>query len=504
MSHLNNEQNTRLQDIACSNSDLYQCTIANLRLLEYYLTQNDFGSCRFYLLRAQEFCQENRFDELFITFHNLAGQYYQDIFDEQTAMKHYLQGLELSRKQMNKAAESKILNNIGTCFRRRHDNPSAANYFHLAYELMEQHIKPENADDAVNFLCNYAEACQYMKKEEDSHMALILADSLNHHSQASEFRLAYAWCGHYALVGSDPQSSISIASKLLDDGLGGYSDIRFKIGAFMELSSYMLILNCQELALRCIKLLKPYCSFDNLGDYYHCQILRTQYYERFGTEEECNEVYREFYKSSMKINQIDDTMRVQNVLSNLDLTQALLNRDTLRQENKALENASYIDELTQLYNWRYLSKTLGSLSVDGRKKRVGFIMLDVDYFKQYNDYYGHFMGDGALQSVADTLKKHSQDNLYASRYGGDEFLILCINMSDQKIEDHIRQIQADLSDKQIPHEKSKCADHLTLSIGYSNGLLTTENSSKELLEAADQALYRAKEQGRDCFAGMVQ
>lgn len=494
----------QLLGISESANDLYGCAFANLYLIDYALAQGDFDACRFYLLRTQPLCQENGFDDLLLVMYNITGMYYQGIFDEQSALQYYLRGLELAKEQHDPVIESKLLNNMGISFSRRNDDASASDYFRGAYEALEPHLAqltPTDLGNAVGYLCNVAEAYRGTKRIADSEKALLKAEALHVKVKHWELCLCHAWCGHYAMCG-DSVRSIAYARQLLEDGLEDTESSFHKTSVAMEVCGYMLDVDCQELALYYLHLTETYCGPDNLGDCYNFQALRVRYYERFGTPEERRQAYRKFYEVSIKMTAADQAMRVQAELAKIELTRALQDRQAMRREKRELEDASHMDELTWLYNRRYLSKLLSKVAPAGESTVIGYIMLDVDYFKQYNDFYGHFKGDDVLRCVADLLRTYTTDGAYPGRYGGDEFLVLCVNWSSRQMEDYIRLVQAGLEEKKMPHEKSLCSAHLTLSIGYSKGTVVDERSAERLLELADQALYEAKKQGRDRFAYM--
>lgn len=482
-------------------NDLYSCAFANLYLLDYALTQGDFDACCFYLLRTQPLCQENGFDDLLLIMHNIAGLYYQGIFDEQSALQHYLQGLELVRVQQDPVTEGKLLNNMGISFSRRNDDVHASEYFRRAYEALKPHLArltPTDLGNALCFLCNASEAYCGTKRIDASEKALLEAEALHVNVKHWELVLCHSWCGHYAMCG-DSVRSIAYARQLLEDGLEQIESSYHKTNVAMEVCGYMMDVDCQELAQYYLHLSGAYCGADNLGDSYNFQALSIRYYERFGTPEECQQAYRKFYEISIKMNNTNCAMRVQAEIAKIELTRALQDRQEMRRENRELEDASHMDELTWLYNRRYLSKLISKVALDRQTVTIGCIIIDVDYFKQYNDFYGHLKGDDALRCVATLLRENACDGAYPSRYGGDEFLVLCVNWSTQQMESYIKMVQEELSDQQVPHEKSLCSNYLTLSIGYSNGTITDDPSAAQLLEQADKALYEAKSKGRNRF-----
>ena len=181
----------------------------------------------------------------------------------------------------------------------------------------------------------------------------------------------------------------------------------------------------------------------------------------------------------------------------------------MKQMADALRNAAYQDGLTQIANRRQFEETLQREWL--RAQRAGsptaLLMIDIDAFKKYNDHYGHPAGDRCLQAVAQAIQQavHRPADL-AARYGGEEFAVLLPETDScgaRFLALHLLQAVAALL---LPHAGSPVADHVTLSIGVSAfeegtgapGLPGLDQPSvASLLAAADQALYAAKEGGRN-------
>jgi diguanylate cyclase (GGDEF)-like protein len=172
----------------------------------------------------------------------------------------------------------------------------------------------------------------------------------------------------------------------------------------------------------------------------------------------------------------------------------------LKIANKKLENASYTDSLTGLYNRRYFNFIYDRELKRAKRNKtyITFMMLDIDYFKQYNDTYGHVEGDYALKSVAkvlkDTLKRPSD---YVFRLGGEEFGVLLSDTDESNSAKLAKDICNSIRDRKIKHENSQVCEFLTISIGVVCCIADEALSSETLLSRADDMLYKAKESGRD-------
>ncbi|MCK5070362.1 MAG: GGDEF domain-containing protein, partial [Desulfocapsa sp.] len=126
-------------------------------------------------------------------------------------------------------------------------------------------------------------------------------------------------------------------------------------------------------------------------------------------------------------------------------------------------------------------------------------MCDIDHFKLYNDTYGHQAGDKSIQMVAKALAKTvNRPADMVARYGGEEFVVV-LPETDQTGALAIADLmQKMIENLQIPHSSSKTADFLTISLGVAT-MTTQRSTEKELIEAADKALYASKNNGRNMF-----
>lgn len=175
----------------------------------------------------------------------------------------------------------------------------------------------------------------------------------------------------------------------------------------------------------------------------------------------------------------------------------------LQEANQKLQELANQDGLTQVANRRCFNERLQAewQRLTREKQPLTLILLDVDKFKSYNDFYGHLAGDDCLLKIAQTLQKviRRPADLVA-RYGGEEFAIILPNTTLEggiKIAQNIQQAIHNLA---IPHTQSGVKEIVTVSLGVSSLIPTLELKSDILINDADKALYDAKEQGRDRFS----
>lgn len=166
-----------------------------------------------------------------------------------------------------------------------------------------------------------------------------------------------------------------------------------------------------------------------------------------------------------------------------------------------LEDIAERDFLTGLLNRRAFSQqaTRSWRQAVRAQQSVAVLMLDVDFFKSYNDHYGHAAGDLALQAVANALGPHAQRPLdVLARYGGEEFIGVWLDVSQEAILALAERIRLDVQALALTHQYSPVASEVTISIGVAFVLAPQPGALEEAQRLADGALYQAKEQGRNC------
>lgn len=159
---------------------------------------------------------------------------------------------------------------------------------------------------------------------------------------------------------------------------------------------------------------------------------------------------------------------------------------------------SYTDHMSRLYNREYLTEYMRRKKKKMTAKPLSLLMIDIDYFKQYNDYYGHVKGDAGIKALAETLSDSVRRKDLVIRYGGEEMLVLLRETTAEGARSTAERIRKNLADKNIPHKKSPVSERLTVSMGIYTTCYNGEDIF-EWIEKADELLYQAKRKGRDCY-----
>lgn len=174
---------------------------------------------------------------------------------------------------------------------------------------------------------------------------------------------------------------------------------------------------------------------------------------------------------------------------------------TLHASLDRLRKHAMQDELTGVFNRRYFEDTLATewKRAARENRAVALLLLDVDCFKKLNDRYGHTAGDDCLHKVARSLSDQiRRPGDFIARFGGEEFAVVLPGASAEGAYRIAEAMRTAVLDLKIPNLESSAAPFATLSIGVCSRQSNPDRAARELLEAADAALYLAKAQGRNC------
>jgi methyl-accepting chemotaxis protein len=165
-------------------------------------------------------------------------------------------------------------------------------------------------------------------------------------------------------------------------------------------------------------------------------------------------------------------------------------------------NLTIVDPLTGIFNRRFLighlRKTIKSLSRSNGKLSV--LMVDIDYFKKYNDTYGHDSGDTCLKAVANSLSQCiTRVDDFVTRYGGEEFVVVLPNTDEDGAGLIAEKILKKVYGCNIPHKSSDVAEFVTVSVGGTTSTVKYPHTESDFIKRADEALYKSKQNGRNQY-----
>ena len=246
--------------------------------------------------------------------------------------------------------------------------------------------------------------------------------------------------------------------------------------------------------------------------YLFCKLMYLRLHEAVSVQavmEELLKAYREFYTIILTIEDTDMEDNSSGLTAALELYRTKERQVSLEKENEQLERLMNIDDLTNIYNRRCFNEDITATDLQ-KEKIVAVAMLDIDYFKEYNDIYGHQMGDQALVKIGRCMKQYEKKGeIQFYRYGGDEFSAIFIGQSEESVRKTMAALTHDIREQKIPHKGSRTAQILTLSFGYAFSSQEPVDMTV-LIRQADEQLYQHKKLRRqrckhaDAVTGNVQ
>jgi len=217
--------------------------------------------------------------------------------------------------------------------------------------------------------------------------------------------------------------------------------------------------------------------------------------ERIGIEEEFEKTKKEFME---KIRERDLYARELQVIRDL-YKEKLKEIEMMKEEAIRL---SYTDDLTGIYNHRFFIEQL-TLEVERQKRYptpLSLLMIDIDYFKHYNDNNGHLAGDQVLKAIAILIQHGVRQSDIVARYGGEEFSAILINTGREEALEIAERVRRNVADTRFPNENAQPNKDLTVSVGVAT-FSSSISTLTDLIREADHALYQAKKCGRNRIEG---
>jgi diguanylate cyclase (GGDEF)-like protein len=169
----------------------------------------------------------------------------------------------------------------------------------------------------------------------------------------------------------------------------------------------------------------------------------------------------------------------------------------VQEQNRLLQEMANRDGLTGLYNHRYFHEQLSQDFLRAKRyhEHLTCVLLDIDFFKKFNDTYGHQTGDVVLKNLAQVIEASTRESDLAARYGGEEFALVMYHTDQTAALEAAERLRQRVENHEVKDNGNLL--HVTISVGVATFPHEKIHDAKELIEFADQALYKAKENGRN-------
>lgn len=468
-------------------------------IAEAYYFSGDSQKQLVSLFNALEYLKISQDHGLLARSYNLLGILSNTQGNPGSALDYYLQGLAICSSHNLDYVTGMIYSNISTLFSEVGNHKKAIEFLEKA---IENYNKPVPTQALISNLTssylalgqsylhleNLSEAIKCMEKAE-KYLPQIPIEDIGITIFVFKAMLA-------DVLGNTVERDACI-QEIVAMSLQEYSLLTF-YDDFLTLLHFLQNIGKDKALMEIIEPLEDMAVKDgNLHIQLELVKVKLDYYQRTNQDFLFLHTARQFYNLSLK----QEAENQKNISASIDLRFSLLElqkqQKKIKAENQRLIIKSESDALTGLPNRYKLNDYADTLLTKAFHNQVPFTVeiLDIDYFKQYNDTYGHPAGDECLKAIARELDVITSEDVFCARYGGDEFIILYYNKTEKEVMTLAELLRQRICDLQIEHKNSLAEPFVTITQGIALRIPNSGNRMWDFLHIADNALYDGK---RNC------
>ena len=308
------------------------------------------------------------------------------------------------------------------------------------------------------------------------------------------------FASYYGIKGDHKQCAMYIdaAMSVLAENINRYESVLYQF----EILRIAIDAGLYEKALQISEISEKLMEENiNIGKWVKLMGYRIEIYEALGCTDELSEAYKRYFEYDTIYEEEKKQAAVTRIRRKIELIYEIDRKKQIEKRQAELSDKRSNDELTGLYNRWGLKNRIKQLysENDSMNTTLMAAIADVDFFKEYNDTYGHIAGDRCLKSVADILKHNIGADGIICRYGGDEFLFVVSDISKAQAEQLLSKIRAGLSNEYIENSRSGVSDRVTISIGAVIVKQSAAMDFETLIHEADMALYEVKNNSKNGY-----
>ena len=464
-----------------------------------------------YLMMSEKVQKHNGFDELRMRTYNIIGVIYSNIGDALLSLDYYQAAMELARKYNDTELQGMIYNNVGVLLTDAGGHANATQYYEKAYEYFncEGDEDKEPACGMFRLYMNVAEGMRIEKRYAnekaylDEVMKIINTDTLvpmDKIKLVHAYGMLYYETGEYEKAFDMCVKAVALCENNMND-IDSFDDYR----DIVELLINMDKIGHIQGILECLSDMAEKSDIDKR----RIQVcrFRIQIYEKNGEKEKYAEQLRIYYQLRKRINAERNDIIISAIDNRCRLEDERKENKRLNEDNLKLIWESEIDELTGIYNRLAFRRRYDRMYKYALQNAHTYCMgiFDIDFFKVYNDTYGHIRGDKCLKQIAAILRHTSDGDFCVARYGGDEFVFMAYDVSEEKVRDFLHRLVENIRNAAIAFDTKPCGtDKVTISVGAVIQQQAEEGTTlTDLLKLADKVLYEVKQAGKDGYKIMT-
>ena len=416
-----------------------------------------------YLMTALRYCDNNSGNNLKGIVQSNVGHIYADLGDYQEALRYMKDALEEIRKYPNDPMYS---HDMVLCYTLQGNY-----YLHHNHKLEKAKISLKHAHEILM-------SSKTPEDVSDQFLYSILNIKILHYS------------------GKTPERDAEIANLMVT--LSQWHSIADMAEDIVDIGFFLLEIGDLQNVKSIIEITEPYMNSLELPSV-KIQIvqLKIEYYAKADMQAELQHSTVTYYELSQLLKRNDAVSYKFSVDVRRSMEEMRVSQEKIQKENMRLTRQAEYDQLTSLPNRYHLNRFSDQAFERAfhNKTSLAVEILDIDYFKEYNDTYGHQAGDTCLQKIAEQIQLLARSccGIYCARYGGDEFVLIYENKTDNEVTEFAAKLRDMVIALHIPNGGSRFSSYITISQGIRNSVPKEENKLWDYMYTADNALYNVKQ-----------
>ena len=455
------------------------------------------------MTKALSYLNKTEHWEMTAQCYNMLGISYISRGNVAVALDCYLNAIEYSKMAKAEKLEAVVQINIGVLDIYCGCYADAIQYFEYASEYFGRHAEIPNCDNYMVCIYENMAKAYLMQGELIESKCCFERIYTDHKPYCDEVTMVTVYCAealYYHITGNDEKCEERIA-KVHNQ----ISEQMPMMDMFDDYYDYCkMLLNREKDAefWRIIHIMEPMVKSLDMNDLYRRLLgLKLKYYRNHGQETEYLKAAGLYYELSERAEAESKTMMSQALHLRKNLDSMNREKKEVEEKNILLQKQSETDQLSGLNN-RF---RLNNYSEEAFQKAVEqntsltVEILDIDNFKEYNDWYGHQRGDECIQKVSTVIKSMEEFGAFTARYGGDEFILIYEGITKDQAVEYAAELRKRVMNLQLEHPQSRVSKYITISQGVCWDIPLAGNRMWDYLHAADNLLYRVKQKKRNNF-----
>ena len=463
---------------------------------QFYYENANLEQCLCHAITGIQHLMDQPYVSEFAKCYNLMGVVYDNKGnDHMQALQYYLEGLDIANKHKDYETSSVFYNNIGCIYDGLHDYATAATYF-------EQALKNNVKTGGEEFLMEVLNLALIQCEIGDFKQAAYYYDYAETHTELSILEENRAHLGIVkALLAYHDHDIAEVKKQLIQICACGRNG-KMNINTFLEVLGQIDALMDKAIIDEFKAALTLLGGIANKLDLLEAKIKIIEcgiaFCKMIENDEILYHLLEIYYELARQNEKEKEKMLLEGMNLKLKMRDMKRRQKEIKKKSLKYKKLAQHDALTGLYNRTIFSQKLLPLFEEAKtlEKNVGILIVDINDFKQYNDYYGHVEGDHCIHNIAEIMRSLCNEEIYFVRYGGDEFLGFFYDMEASYIKQIALHLYQEVKKLHIEHDKTKYHEKfVSITIGVYQAVPKDMDDFFEFIAKADNELYRGKNDG---------